>query len=901
MFALGPLSFAAPLALAGLLALPALWFLLRATPPAPKRAIFPPLRLLRDAPDDNETPHHAPWWLILFRLLIAALVIIALAQPVWTPPSVEDETRPALLVIDNGWSAGPNWAEVERRAERLIADAERDGRLVAVAFTAPTGQAQPIPVLGDADEARRLMDSARLVPWQTDRAALAERLAEADLPDALAVTWFSDGIDSDGARPLARALSAYGAVTIVEPDSGFAPIALYAPEVTPDGLAVTLGRAPTDLPRPVAVTALGADGRAIGRAQTEFASGEGRASATLTLPLDLRNRIASLRVEGPASAGSMRLLGDRWRRPRVGLIEGTADEGQPLLSDLHYVESAISPYSVSRRGSLDELLESGEQSVLVMVDDARSDDERLADFVLNGGLLLRFAGPRLAARGDELLPVDLRIGGRLFGGALNWEEPQRMADFSAQSPFAGLPADVSATVQRQVLAQPGTATPDRVWARLQDGTPLVTAQRRGRGWIVLFHVTAGPAWSDLPLSGLFPRMLERVLGLAQNGEVSGPATGAWAIDRALDAEGRLGDAPASARPVPVDQFERIAPNPSAPPGLYRLGSATNALNTVSADTRMDALPRDLPAARFMTADGPRATYFQPPLLVIAMIMLILDVLIALGLAGRIGIPAVATALALVLSPALLPDAQSALAQDDDAFNMMAALELRFAYAITGDSALDERSRAGLTGLGREVTRRSAIEPASPMGIQVESDELLFFPLIYWPVARDAQPLSDEASARVSNYLQGGGLIIFDTQDADIAALRAGEPHPGLVNVLESLDIPTLTRIPSDHVLTRSFYLLDTFPGRFSDAPVWVEANPDGASRDGTSGVIIGANDWASAWAVDENGRPLATVDGGERQREMATRFGVNIAMYALTGNYKADQVHVPEILERLGQ
>lgn len=81
----------------------------------------------------------------------------------------------------------------------------------------------------------------------------------------------------------------------------------------------------------------------------------------------------------------------------------------------------------------------------------------------------------------------------------------------------------------------------------------------------------------------------------------------------------------------------------------------------------------------------------------------------------------------------------------------------------------------------------------------------------------------------------------------------------------------------------------------------MEANPNGASRDGTSGVVIGAHDWASAWAVGPDGASTAPVDGGERQREMARRFGINLAMYALTGNYKADQVHIPDILERLGQ
>ena len=108
-------------------------------------------------------------------------------------------------------------------------------------------------------------------------------------------------------------------------------------------------------------------------------------------------------------------------------------------------------------------------------------------------------------------------------------------------------------------------------------------------------------------------------------------------------------------------------------------------------------------------------------------------------------------------------------------------------------------------------------------------------------------------------------------------------------------------IPPDHVLTKSFYLLHEFPGRWNLGRLWVEPT-EAHVNDGVSSVIVGANDWAAAWAVDDEGRPLfAAVPGGEAQRETALRFGINLVMHVLTGNYKSDQVHVPAILERLGQ
>ncbi len=114
-------------------------------------------------------------------------------------------------------------------------------------------------------------------------------------------------------------------------------------------------------------------------------------------------------------------------------------------------------------------------------------------------------------------------------------------------------------------------------------------------------------------------------------------------------------------------------------------------------------------------------------------------------------------------------------------------------------------------------------------------------------------------------------------------------------------MPPLVPVPPDHVLTKSFYLLHDFPGRWNSGTLWVEPVEDRVN-DGVSSVIVGGNDWAGAWAVDGQGRSAyAIVPGGEPQREMAMRFGVNLVMYVLTGNYKSDLVHVPAILERLGQ
>ncbi len=201
-----------------------------------------------------------------------------------------------------------------------------------------------------------------------------------------------------------------------------------------------------------------------------------------------------------------------------------------------------------------------------------------------------------------------------------------------------------------------------------------------------------------------------------------------------------------------------------------------------------------------------------------------------------------------------------------------------------------------------LSRRSTVEMAEPMGVDVESDPLLFFPLLYWPMSDGQAPPSAAAAAKLNDYMRHGGMILFDTKDQG-DALGPGE-GPGsrqLRSLTENLAIPALMPVEGEHVLGRSFYLLHDMPGRYTGGTVWVERTNEQVN-DGVSSVVIGGNDWAGAWAVDDRGRPLAAVvPGGEQQREMAFRFGMNLVMYALTGNYKGDQVHVPHILERLSR
>jgi hypothetical protein len=298
----------------------------------------------------------------------------------------------------------------------------------------------------------------------------------------------------------------------------------------------------------------------------------------------------------------------------------------------------------------------------------------------------------------------------------------------------------------------------------------------------------------------------------------------------------------------------------------------------------------------------------------ALALLTLDILASLWLTGRLrraGGAAAVVMLAFLMSP------QPSMAQDvpDDVLALEATTAVVLGHVLTGDARVDELADAGLRGLSQRLMERTSIEPEAPIGVDLERDELAFFPFLYWPITASQPIPSAEAYANLNRYLRTGGMILFDTRDADVADFGGTTPEGRrLQEIALQLDIPPLEPVPADHVLTRTFYLLQDFPGRHAGRTVWVEAAPPDAEQvegmpfrnlnDGVTPVVIGGNDWASAWATDASGAPMFPVGrgfAGERQREISYRFGINLIMHVLTGNYKSDQVHVPALLERLGQ
>lgn len=929
MLSLGSIVFASPWILLSLATLPVIWWILRITPPLPKIQPFPPLALMRELNAQEETPAGTPVWLLIFRLLILAIIICALARPLWSAGEKFYGSGPVVIVIDDGWSAAPNWSRTIRAGLSIVDQAQREGRAAILISTAPNQSNGTVQVTGllRPQDVRKKLEGMQPVPWAKDLKAAANAVTGLKLEGSAQVGYLSDGQGNSYLATFIGLLQERGSLRLFVPEQKDLAQLIKSPIRKPGGLSVKVLRAQKLGETKLQVRIDDKNGRLLSRSSSVFLNGHNSTEVNFSIPSEITNQAAQISIERNKSAGSIFLLDENWRRRPVGIVSRDGASGsQPLLSSDFYIMRALEPFSETFKGPINNLLKR-DLSMLILADAKNlneAETKQALTWLEKGGVLLRFAGPSLRGADPLMVPVKLRNTGRALGGAMSWSKPAKLMPFHSTSPFAGLKIPTDVRIKKQILAEPTQNLKERTWARLSDGTPLVTAKQVGEGWVVLVHVTANTDWSNLPISGLFINMLNRIIALSRGVEAK---TGdlIYPPRETMDGFGVLGAPPPLAIPIRGKTYSNLKTSHIHPPGYYGTKRHRISLNLSSSVDNLSPLQNIPNGVQLKKLTDQTAIEIKPWLLFVASILVILDLFISLAIRGfkpysKARQNAVLSCLgslillfAIDLGAEAKAQRQTGLPKNivsspqtlQDELGLRATLATHLAYVITGNAKIDSVSRAGMEGLSIVLDQRTAIEPEKPIGVNLERDELAFFTVLYWPIVETQKNPSNAALSKLNSYLRTGGTILFDTREqgsVNTSILGMGSSASAkLRNLIGELDIPPLMRVPPDHALTRAFYLLDRFPGRWAGGAVWVERRGE-QHNDGVSSIIIGSHDWAGAWARDRNGLPIfAVVPNGERQREYALRFGVNWIMYAMTGNYKTDQIHVPSIIERLGK
>lgn len=917
--------FLQPWILSALLALPVLWYLLRVMPPAPRVVAFPATRFLAGLISDEQTPSKTPWWVLLLRLIIAGLIILALARPVYNPAEGIPGSGPVRIVMDNGWGAAQNWPLQVEAAEEAIKQAARSQREIFILTTAAQpGEKLPLHSGPMAyEEAVSVLRGLMPQPWPADHKAAIESLSALKAKSSVTSLWFGNGLDEGDMKSFAQALQAQGSLRYTEPEPSRLPLLIrpgsdredFAKDQKEVGVALAV-EMPDNAPDnfPVGVQAVSRGGQLLDVVNATLNNSKEPTQIFFALSERARAEASLFRLSGLRGAGAVFLMDDQFVRRHVGIAEAAENsDTAPLANAGFYLRRALEPHAQITTDTIDALLKKPDLSMIVLPDVGAMPSDTLnalEAWVKEGGLLLRFSGPNLSESQDELylLPVKLRAGGRALEGSLSWEKPQGILPFAEDSPLYGLDIPTDVRVRRQVLADPSQEMEGKVWARLEDGTPLITGMALERGSVVLIHTTATPDWSDLALSGLYVDLLKRISSLS-----GGTANKALMKKQSyldpvltLDGHGVLGPPPATAQSLFAEDMEKAVPNSFHPPGIYGTAGTQFALNIGGAlkPLRGAVLPSGV-ERNFYANDY--EVDLTPSFLYGALMLYFADWLIMMVILAGGGLLSIlrfsrkrilCALFALSFSFLGMAPAYAEESKPPADLDMKYANGFYLAYVRSGDPSVDAVTQNGLENLGAVLMRRSSAEPDGIVAVNPEKDELAFFPLLYWAIAPGKHSYSGQAMQNIQNYLDHGGTILFDTRDG--GGVLETESSRSLRALTNTLNIPPLIPVPKEHALTRSFYLLENFPGRKSSGDVWVEQHSV-SGRDDVSSVIIGGNDWAGCWADSRASLMRTPTFGRSRQEEMCLRFGINLVMYALTGNYKNDQVHLPHILQRLDQ
>jgi hypothetical protein len=900
--------FAAPWYLSALVVLPVLWFLLRLVPPSPRRVALPQFFLLAGVVQNKKVAVATPLWLMILRMLIVALVIFAFARPATQHHETGfDYGGTSIVVVDNGWASAHNWSRRLDHVESMMRRLDAAGGNVLLVLSArqpddarifSSGILQPM-------EAAAVLRAAAPRPWSVDHAMSARELTRLrGIHAVTGIIYFSEGVQSTGTDEFLSGLTDMP-VRIYHDAAFNNPALLHEEKRDQEGSIYLRIKYLFPLSQPVthSIVAQGEDGGILDRQPLTVASGREDARTILRLPPDVRQKLFRIDLACQSTAATAVLQDARARRGLVGILSaGQSQTPNHFLDENYYIRKALETSgAVIAIAGVDDLI-TRSASVIIWADHVSptaQERETLSAWVRSGGMLVRFAGPALAANPEDgLLPVRLRAGQRALQGAMTWEKPQPLGAAPDNTPFAGLEMPQDVRISRQVLAEADPDVLSKTWLQLDDGTPLVTSASFDGGRVLLVHTTAGPAWSDFCYSRLFVELLDVVQDFAQSGNLSASSTRnlqkAYAPVSILDGFGQLTPVPKDAPIKMISAQGDFYPDPETPPGLYAFEQhiiARNLGDRVAAVTPL-RVPGSLAIQSYADDIGQD---YADILLTIMAILFIIETAATFFLRGVFRFQVVRAALIF----ACLSFSSPSHAQPADA-----ASSIHLAYIETGNAAVDGVSHRGLLGLMQTVNSRTSIRIEGVAGVNPSQDSLSYYPLIYWPLTADQPPLSATAAQAITQYMNDGGTILFDTRDGQFQqgaadTLLSGPGGRRLRDMAREIPIPELAPVERGHILTKSFYLLDSFYGLYSAGQLWVEKEPR-INHDAISSVVIGANEWAAAWSQDENDRRRFPVTpGGERQREFAYRFGVNLMMMVLAGNYKSDQLHVPHILKRM--
>lgn len=864
------ISFENSLILWLLLSLPIIFFISKLRPQKKYFGKFAGFFILKQIETTSNIPKNSPLWLKVLRTIFGFCLIIGFSGPYLIEHSNQTDKKPILFIVENDVALGNEIDEINNSIKAIITNPNNIGR------------EYKIIALFDP---QKILENNKSINFQIDVANFKIN-RETIIPKIKAINneyeihYFTNDIESQSDNLFFEILKTKSNNNIFahRPQKNFATIKT----ITNDNNTLKLGIFATksDIFK---INAFDKNGQNIAKFNANSNA------ANLTIGQDKISKIAYFEIEGQKNAGGVFIIDKNLIKPIV-LSPKLINTEQPLISDAHFIWSSLKIFANPIDLEFDKIHKQNPNAIIFgdIAGFNNNETRILKNYMENGGTIIRFIGPKAIANpNDEILSANIssQIHKITTGFGV---KPVVLLPFAKNSSFSNIQIPQNILVQNSIhFAQ--SAKPSEIIAQLSDGSPYLSMKNFGRGKLYMFHINAAPIWSNAALSTFHMELIKEIIiqskFIVKNAyDLNIQTTLNQTIE--INKNGNLNRELERINSINTPITSEIFANEKLPPGLYENDGNALALNIGASfkNAKIINLPDFI---KISNAENDK-NKFSDIFLIIAFILLFLDVILTSTNLKNIFKFAILIYAFNLFSPNL-SYAQITTLKDD----------LKLAYIITNDQANDKQSQSGLLGLANALEQRTNIEPNGTIGINLEKDELAKHPIIYWLIPKNGMEISQKSRDALNKYMQNGGILFIDTQALGMENSRA---QNNLKKAVYGLKIPPLEKVPPDHVLKKSFYLLQNFQGFYKNSSLWVEsaASKDVSANDGVTPIIISDGNFARLWAGSK-GQSITTIFGGNFDDELGIRAGINIIIYALTGQYKGDQIHINSILKKFNR
>ena len=874
---------------------PFIWRFLKTVPPSPKLKKFPAIVFLAKNKSMDNKPEKNSNLIVVLRLLLLSFIILGFSQPQINRSNNDIVSN--LIIIDNSRFSSLAWKSTINKITQLILENNNEQNNFSIITTTESTKNNLFYLHGkNSSEILESLSSLKPFPWDPNYSLLKKKINNFEKKFDN-IYWFTEPIDIKDKTGLFDELSKNNIKIFNINEEKIPPIIKFKSQKN-DNFNFEIFH-PLKIFNEGTIDCYSFDNRLLFKTsfktnliqQQNFYVSE----VQLAVPSSLKNKIDYFRFNNINSSSTKVFLSETQKKKTVGIIE-TNQNNQTLNFDSgnYFVEKALKTNFEIKKNSFDKILD--KEIKLLFVDDQfiNYDEsiEELEKWINDGGTLVKFAGENFIKDIESLSHKKLRSAFSLtgkkisIGGKLSLKQSLNLLEVSDESPLHGLEIPNEIEITKYIESSPSSSYRNiNVWLRLENGTPLISSISQSKGQIILFHIPCNTTWSNLTLSYFFVDILQKIVDQSKGVKLRENRT--LKPFKNLDAFGELVDpSPQSLNITNINMLKTLKINFNHPPGLYKDVYGIYALNSGRSNQLKFKLSRFNNKISFDQKYNEKNINLRNSLFVLAIFLFITDTIVTLFSRQLLNFKKLIFSIFfLFLSISLELKAEK--------IEISEISENKIGYILNGNPEIDEVSYNGLKNLSDIITQKTAAIFTDPKSIDLKKDKLFSFPLIYWATNTEVKSLPK----KIKQYINDGGLLLIDcklNQDEIIIdkCLKRFE------TLLESNFPGNLEILNKSHAIAKSFYLLKNFPGRRNEPVFFFKSNS--LKFDNASSVVFGNNDWTGAWAKNnEDDFLFPILENNPNQRNMSFRFGLNLLIYSLTGNYKTDQVHIPEILKRM--